>query len=50
MADYTAFYNAQVTESAGGKVGYLAEYGETEKIFSDPDQETTRDYVTGRFG
>jgi phosphate transport system ATP-binding protein len=31
-------------------VGYLAEYGETEKIFSDPDQETTRDYVTGRFG
>ena len=50
VADYTAFYNAQVTETAGGKVGYLAEYGETEKIFSDPDQETTRDYVTGRFG
>lgn len=49
VADYTAFYNAVPTE-AGGKVGYLAEFDETQVIFSDPKQEETRDYVTGRFG
>jgi phosphate transport system ATP-binding protein len=50
VADYTAFYNAVPTEEAGGKVGYLAEYDATQVIFSDPKQEETRDYVTGRFG
>lgn len=49
VADYTAFYNAAPTES-GGKVGYLAEFDATQVIFSDPKQEETRDYVTGRFG
>jgi len=50
VADYTGFYNAQVVEGAGGKVGYLAEFGETQKIFNDPTLEETKDYVTGRFG
>jgi phosphate transport system ATP-binding protein len=50
VADYTAFFNAQVVEGAGGKVGYLAEFDETQKIFTDPSHEETRDYVTGRFG
>lgn len=50
VADYTAFFNAQVVEGAGGKVGYLAEFDETQKIFSDPALPETRDYVTGRFG
>lgn len=49
VADYTAFFNAVPTES-GGKVGYLAEYDETKTIFSNPREEVTRDYVTGRFG
>lgn len=50
VADYTAFFNAEVVEGAGGKVGYLAEFDETQKIFSDPVLPETRDYVTGRFG
>jgi phosphate transport system ATP-binding protein len=50
VADYTAFFNAEVVEGAGGKVGYLAEFDETQKIFSDPALQETRDYVTGRFG
>ena len=50
VADYTAFFNAEVVEGAAGKVGYLAEFDETQKIFSDPAQQETRDYVTGRFG
>lgn len=49
VADYTAFYNAQATES-GGKVGYLAEFDKTQVIFNNPRESVTRDYVTGRFG
>ncbi|PSF32656.1 phosphate ABC transporter ATP-binding protein [Aphanothece hegewaldii CCALA 016] len=49
VSDYTAFYNAEPTPK-GGKVGYLVEYDRTEKIFQDPAQEATRDYVAGRFG
>jgi phosphate transport system ATP-binding protein len=49
VADKTAFFNAVPTES-GGKVGYLAEFNDTKLIFSEPKEEATRDYVTGRFG
>ncbi|QTN01505.1 phosphate ABC transporter ATP-binding protein [Sediminibacillus dalangtanensis] len=30
--------------------GSVIEYGETEKIFTNPDQEKTEDYISGRFG
>jgi phosphate transport system ATP-binding protein len=49
VSDMTAFYNAEATE-AGGKVGYLVEYDNTQKIFQNPAQEATQEYVTGRFG
>lgn len=49
VSDMTAFYNAEATD-AGGKVGYLVEYDRTEKIFQDPQQEATQEYVSGRFG
>lgn len=48
VADQTAFFNAEATET--GKVGYLVEYDRTETIFGSPQQEATRDYVSGRFG
>ena len=38
------FYAAQ------GKPGRLIEIGSTEKIFSNPEQRATEDYITGRFG
>lgn len=31
-------------------LGYLVEHGETEKIFTSPDDQRTQDYITGRFG
>jgi phosphate transport system ATP-binding protein len=40
VADYTAFMN----------LGQLIEYGETQKIFTSPDDERTEAYITGRFG
>jgi phosphate transport system ATP-binding protein len=49
ISDKTAFFNAEATES-GNKVGYLVEYGDTEKIFNDPIEQATQDYVSGRFG
>ncbi len=30
--------------------GKLIEYGDTEKIFTKPDNSRTEDYITGRFG
>lgn len=49
ISDRTAFFNAEATD-AGGKVGFLVEYDDTEVIFSEPKEQDTRDYVSGRFG
>ncbi len=48
-SDYTAFYNAKATDQ-GGKMGYLVEYDRTEVIFQQPAQQSTQEYVSGRFG
>ena len=31
-------------------LGIVVEYGDTTKIFTNPDDERTQDYITGRFG
>jgi phosphate transport system ATP-binding protein len=46
VSDQTAFFNL----AAQGKPGRLIEIGPTEKIFSNPDEKATEDYITGRFG
>ena len=48
VADYTVFLNTEETED--GRVGYLAELGETESIFESARHQVTRDFVSGRFG
>ncbi len=50
VADMTAFFNAEAVQGGTGKVGYLVEYSETERIFNSPAQQATQDYVSGRFG
>ncbi len=51
VSDMTAFFNAIKDEDAsGGKVGYLAEYGTTNKIFNSPKQKITEEYISGKFG
>ena len=32
------------------RVGHLVEYSPTETIFTNPDDQRTEDYVTGKFG
>ena len=49
VSDMTAFFNVQPTEK-GGRMGYLVEYDKTEVIFQSPKEESTREYVSGRFG
>ena len=44
-SDYAAFFNM-----AEDRAGYLVEFGPTEKIFTNPDEKLTEDYITGRFG
>lgn len=50
VADKTAFFNAEAVGDKGNKIGYLVEFDETDKIFNDPAEELTRDYVSGKFG
>ena len=38
------------TRTAFFYLGELIEYGETAKIFGNPSEKQTEDYVTGRFG
>ncbi|MGO9929874.1 MAG: phosphate ABC transporter ATP-binding protein PstB [Mycobacterium sp.] len=46
VSDMTAFFNLEAT----GKPGRLIEIDDTEKIFSNPSQKATEDYISGRFG
>jgi phosphate transport system ATP-binding protein len=48
VADLTAFFSLEVGD--GKRTGVLVEYDTTEKIFTNPSDKRTEDYVTGRFG
>ncbi|MEC4982949.1 MAG: phosphate ABC transporter ATP-binding protein PstB [Oscillatoria sp. PMC 1068.18] len=45
ISDYTAFFNTDES-----RVGQMVEFGKTVDIFTAAVQESTRDYVQGRFG
>jgi phosphate transport system ATP-binding protein len=46
VSDRTAFFSIEGT----GRPGKLVEMDDTETMFSNPKQQATLDYVTGRFG
>jgi phosphate transport system ATP-binding protein len=50
VADMTAFFSVEVREDGTGRHGILVEYDATTKIFTNPSDKRTEDYVTGRFG
>ena len=49
VADMTAFFSVELA-GGGDRTGILVEYDETTKIFTQPSDQRTEDYVTGRFG
>jgi len=49
VADRTAFFSVEKLDD-GDRTGILVEYDATPKIFTQPSDQRTEDYVTGRFG
>ena len=47
---HTSFFTTEVSETSDTRTGVLVEFDATEKMFSNPADERTEHYVTGRFG
>jgi phosphate transport system ATP-binding protein len=50
VSDRCAFFTTEVNEHSDTRTGVLVEHDSTEKIFSNPADGRTENYVTGRFG
>ncbi|MGB1503824.1 MAG: phosphate ABC transporter ATP-binding protein, partial [Ilumatobacteraceae bacterium] len=46
VSERTAFFNID----GPGQPGHIVEMDLTEKVFSNPQEKATSDYVTGRYG
>jgi phosphate transport system ATP-binding protein len=49
VSDRTAFFTVEVSDQ-GHRTGMIVEFDRTESIFTNPGDQRTEDYVTGRFG
>jgi phosphate transport system ATP-binding protein len=45
VSDHTAFFMMD-----DDRAGYLVEHGPTNELFTNPEDQRTEDYITGRFG
>jgi phosphate transport system ATP-binding protein len=50
VSDMTAFFTAELDAHQDRRTGLLVEYDRTENMFTNPRDERTENYVTGRFG
>ena len=50
VSDRTAFFTTELDSKSDRRTGTLVEYDGTTKIFSNPSDERTENYITGRFG
>jgi phosphate transport system ATP-binding protein len=50
VSERTAFFTAEVNPNGDRRTGVLVEVDQTQKMFSNPSDERTENYVTGRFG
>jgi phosphate transport system ATP-binding protein len=50
VSDATAFFSTEVNPESDRRTGFLVEFDRTEAIFSNPSDERTENYITGRFG
>ncbi len=48
VSDLTAFFTVDVRDDM--RTGVLVEYDRTDRIFTNPSDQRTEDYITGRFG
>ena len=50
VSDRTAFFTTEMDSESDRRTGTLVEYDATGKIFSNPTDERTENYISGRFG
>jgi phosphate transport system ATP-binding protein len=48
--DLTGLDELLAADSSDHRQGVLVEYDQTSKIFTNPSDQRTEDYITGRFG
>jgi phosphate transport system ATP-binding protein len=50
VSDMTAFFTVELDEGEKHRTGRVVEYDETDKVFTNPSDERTEAYVTGKVG
>jgi phosphate transport system ATP-binding protein len=50
VSDMTAFFTVELDAGETHRTGRVVEYAPTDKIFTNPDDQRTEDYVTGKVG
>ncbi|MCC7076408.1 MAG: phosphate ABC transporter ATP-binding protein [Acidimicrobiia bacterium] len=50
VSDMAAFFTTEVDSQSDRRTGTLVEFDATDKIFTNPGDERTEQYITGRFG
>jgi phosphate transport system ATP-binding protein len=50
VSDMTAFFTVKLDPDEKHRTGHVVEYAATDKIFTNPDDQRTEDYVTGKVG
>jgi phosphate transport system ATP-binding protein len=50
VSDMTAFLMVELDATEKNRWGRLVEYDDTQKVFTNPSDQRTEDYVTGKVG
>ena len=50
VSDRTAFFIVDLSAGEDQRIGRLVEYGPTDRIFTNPHDTRTEEYVSGKFG
>jgi phosphate transport system ATP-binding protein len=50
VSDRTAFFIVDLSAGENSRIGRLVEYDRTDTIFTNPGDQRTEDYVTGKVG
>jgi phosphate transport system ATP-binding protein len=50
VSDMTAFFTVELDDDGKDRTGAVVEYAPTDKVFTNPDDKRTEDYVTGKVG
>ena len=48
VSDMTAFFTVELDDDGKDRTGAVVEYAPTDKIFTNPEDKRTEDYVTGQ--